>query len=137
VQQVAAVDKYEFENIRSRASNNTLSTKNVIIRALRDELLDSRDLEPGWGERTDCRLLESITRVDLKAAEEVRDANEKFRLLTQVAKEAPYGSPARSKVDSLEQTYELGKVVEERIRERASNINVRYILDCQDPSSRK
>lgn len=133
VDQVAAVsNREELENIRARARNNTLSTNNVIIRALRDELLEAKDLEPGWGETTDCRLLEQITRIDEKAANEVRIANERFRLLSQIAKDAPYGSPARSKANALEEVYELGKSTEEKIRERTSNINVRYILDCQE-----
>ena len=138
VEQAGAVsNREELENIRYRARNNTLSTNNVIIRALRDELLDARDLEPEWGAPTDCRLLEAITRIDEKAADEVRVANQRFRLLTQVAKDAPYGSPAKSKADALDQVYELGKITEDKIRERASNINVRYILDCQDRDPRK
>ena len=125
------LDREELENIRARAKNNTLSTRNVIIRALRDEMFDASELDNYWG-GTDCRLLESIAKIDDKAADEVRTANERFRLLTQVAKEAPYGSPARRRYEALEETYELGKQIENKIRERASNINVKYILDCQD-----
>ena len=127
----AALSREEYEAIARRAKDNSLTTDNVIIRAIRDDLLDpERDFRQRKLEGDDCRVLESIVKIDNKAADEVRTGTEQLLKLKSAAMSAPSGTLGDREARALSDSYTFGRSLEERIRERASMINVRLNMDC-------
>ena len=93
----------QLDDMKSRAKTGSLTTDRVILRAIRDELLDPKDII-GWGQSADkesCELLLAIDKVDMKAAEEMRTANDSMMKLKTAAAAAPPGSAGSRKSDSL------------------------------------
>lgn len=120
VQPAAAIS-----DILDRAKSNSLTTDRVIFRAMNEQLISPRVID-------DCDALESIYKIDLKAAEEMRVSNEAMMKLNAAAVEADRRSLGGRSSDVLKESYEIGRLVEERIRERASTINFKIARECLD-----
>ena len=116
-----------LDSIRDRAKSGSLTTDRVIYRAMNDDLVNPRDIN-------DCEALEKIYKIDLKAADEMRATNEMFMKMNAAASFTDV-SPRNLGgyyASSLKDSYEIGRLVEQRIRERASKINFQRSRDCID-----
>ena len=109
-----------IDEIVDRARTGTLSTERVILRALRDEMIEPRDID-------DCDVLEKVEKIDLKAADEIVRTNGDLLKLRAATQDTRY---EREYLRGVENTYELGRLVEQRIRERAAQINFKYQKEC-------
>ena len=109
-------------NDDKKSLTSSLTTDRVIVRAVREQMLEPRDI------RT-CDELESVYKVDIKAADEVLKLNEGLSKLSAATKDTLYETKY---TEPLSESYELGRIVERRIRERAQQINVRYVNECSD-----
>lgn len=132
VKPAAGLSNEEYESIKARAKSGTLTTDNVIIRAMRDDLLDPDVFRRNNGSE-DCSVLEKLIKVDMKAADEIGKANEQLLKLRAAASASRPGSLADRTKDALRESYEFGRIVEGRIRERSSMINVKLNMECQPP----
>ena len=120
VQPAAAAD-----NVVDRAKAGQLTTDRVIYRAMNDILVNPRQIN-------ECDALESIYKIDLKAADEMKVSNENMMKLNAAAMEADRRSLGGKSSDVLKESYEIGRLVEQRIRERASLINFKIARECLD-----
>lgn len=109
--------------IMDRAKRGTLTTDRVIYRAVNDELINPRDIDG-------CTELQEIYKIDMKAAEEMRYSNEAMMKLNVAGRDASRRSLGGRNGDVLEESYEIGRLVESRIRERASTINFKIAKEC-------
>ena len=109
-----------------RAKGNSLTTDRVIYRAMNEELVSPYEIN-------DCEALERIYKVDMKAADEMRVSNEAMMKLNAAAAGADRRALGGRNADVLKDSYEIGRLVEQRIRERASMINFKIARDCLDP----
>ena len=83
----------------------------------------------------DCDVLEKVEKIDVKAADEIVRTNGDLLKLRAATQDTRY---EREYLRGVEQTYELGRLVEQRIRERASQINFKYQNECvRDLGDRK
>tara|TARA_B110001452_G_scaffold239910_1_gene221177 strand:- start:1620 stop:2315 length:696 start_codon:yes stop_codon:yes gene_type:complete len=159
-----------IDEILDRARTGTLSTERVILRALRDELIEPRCVaattfgaigsQPAQGPQVphrlqtqlfaphlpltspclprdidECDVLEKVEKIDVRAADEIVRTNGDLLKLRAATQDTRY---EREYLRSVEQTYELGRLVEQRIRERASQINFKYQKECvRDLGDRK
>mmetsp|Transcript_1761 Transcript_1761/g.4995 ORF Transcript_1761/g.4995 Transcript_1761/m.4995 type:complete len:239 (-) Transcript_1761:350-1066(-) len=131
IQPANALTSSEMEEAMNRAKNNQLSTDGVIFRAYNDDLIDPDAI-------SGCKNLEEIYKIDSRAAQEVRIANDVLLKLNAAEKKNGWRSslPSRVNPNSIEDSYEIGRIIEQRISSRASAINVKISLDCQmDPAS--
>jgi len=132
VQPANALTSNELEDVMTRAKNNQLSTDGVIFRAMNDDLIKADEI-------IGCKSLEEIYKIDTRAAQEVRIANDVLLKLSAAEKEkGGWRSTLPSRVNpaSIEDAYEIGRIIEQRISSRASSINVKITLDCQaDPAA--
>ena len=108
------------DEVVERARTDTLTTERVILRALRDELIAPSDID-------ECDVLLKVERIDVKAADEVVRTNGELLKLRAATQDTLY---APEYLRAVEQTYDLGRLVEQRIRERASQINFKYQNEC-------
>ena len=122
---VAAGERERLDGIIDRAKSNSLTTDNVIYRAMSDSLVEPDEIDG-------CRTLEAIYNVDIKAANEVRVTNEAMMKLNAAARETGRRSLNGNNPDSFKDSYEIGRLVEQRIRERASLINFKLARECND-----
>ena len=99
--------------VAERARTDTLTTERVILRALRDELIPPSDID-------ECDLLLKVENIDKRAADEVARTNGELLKLRAATQDTPY---APEYLRAVEKTYDLGRLVEQRIRERLSQIN--------------
>ena len=120
----AALSDAEMQGILDRAKTNRLTTDGVILRAVRNDLLDPNDI-------TDCKIAEKMSRIDMEAAEEVRIANGKLEKMIHAAKAAG----ADSKIPPLAESLRVGGIVEQRISQRAQQFSERFINECMAPST--
>ena len=118
----------EKDEVIARAKSGSLTTTKVIFRALRDELIEPKEIE-------ECDPLDKIYKIDLKAAEEMRMISEDLLKL----RSATEGTRYRGRYSSaLDESYELSRLVEQKIRERASEYNALYINECvEDPAAKE
>tara|TARA_B110001452_G_scaffold22181_1_gene17770 strand:- start:1859 stop:2374 length:516 start_codon:yes stop_codon:yes gene_type:complete len=100
--------------------NAGFTTDRVIVRALREQMLEPRDIRS-------CDELEDVYKIDVKAADKLRELNDELSKLSAATKETIY---ERKYQEPLGESYELGRLVERRIRERAQQINVKYVNEC-------
>ena len=105
-----------------KGNKNSLTTDRVIVRALREQMLEPRDIRS-------CDELESVYKIDIKAADKLRELNDELSKLSAATKETIY---ERKYQEPLGESYELGRLVERRIRERAQQINVKYVNECNE-----
>ena len=118
----AAASKKDLQAIIERAKSNSLTTEFVIQRAVRDELLDPKDI-------TDCKVAERMSRIDRIAADEVRIANGQLDRIARAARDAGQDSSA------LDESLRIGGIVEQRITERAQQFSEKFVNECMAPSS--
>ena len=132
IQPANALSTTDLEDVMTRAKNSQLSTDGVIFRALNDDLIRADEI-------TSCKSLEEIYKIDTRAAQEVRIANDVLLKLSAAEKKnAGFKNnlPARVNPAAIDDAYEIGRIVEQRISSRASAINVKFTLDCQiDPAA--
>ena len=120
-----------MDAIVQRAKTSSLTTDNVIIRAMNDDLIEVSDI-------SGCNTLKELYKIDQRAAKEVELANDALLKLTASARSSNRRSVKGFNVDALEDAYEVARIVEQRIRTRASDLNVKYVLECEDePGARK
>ena len=110
----------KVDEIVDRARTGTLTTERVILRALRDELVEPKDID-------DCSVVAMVEKIDIRAADEIVRTNGDILKLRAATENTRY---EREYLRSVEQTYELGRIVEQRIRERASRLNFKYQNEC-------
>ena len=80
-------------------------------------------------------MLEKVEKIDVRAADEIVRTNGDLLKLRAATQDTRY---EREYLRSVEQTYELGRLVEQRIRERASQINFKFQKECvRDLGDRK
>ena len=135
---VAALRSDDFEELKERARMGQLTTDNVIIRAMRDDLLDPKDFQSlGRSTKEECRVLDSLMKVDVKAANEVKTANKALLKMRAAAGTAERGKVSEKATEALKESYDFGRIIEGRIRERASVLNVKYVVECEDSGRRE
>lgn len=116
-------DAAQIEGILDRAKRGALTTDNVIYRAMTDQLVDPSQIDS-------CEVLERIYKVDLRAAEELRKTNDEILKLAAAAGDSDRSSLDGKSPQSLRESYTIGRLLEARIRERASLINLKYARQC-------
>jgi len=122
----------DIDRVLDRAKRDSLTTDNVIYRAVNDILIDPNriDIRGGNG----CKELQSIYRIDVIAADEVRKTNEAMLKLSAAATESSRRSLEGAEPNVLRESYQIGRLVEGRIRERATLINLRLGRECLSSS---
>jgi len=113
----------DIDRVLDRAKRNALTTDNVIYRAMTDNLVNPREIEG-------CSVLDAIYKVDLKAAEEIRLTNEALLKFASAANDAERRNLEGNNPTSLKESYDIGRLMETRIRERASLINFKLAREC-------
>lgn len=108
------------DEVIERARTDTLTTERVILRALRDELIQPKDID-------ECDVLLKVQKIDSRAADEIVRTNGEVLKLRTAMQET---SLERDYLRSVELTYDLGRLVEQRIRERAEQMNFKYQNEC-------
>ena len=106
-----------MENVLDRAKRNSLTTDNVIYRAVNPYT----QILPIDG----CSELQSIYKIDIKAADEVKTTNEALLKLSAAASESSRRNLDGVSPEVLKESYSVGRLVEQRIRERATLINLK------------
>lgn len=117
------MDAGDIDKVLDRAKRGALTTDNVIYRAMTDSLVNPRQIEG-------CSVLEAIYKVDLKAADEVAKTNEALLKFASAASESDRRTLEGGNPLSLKESYEIGRLMEGRIRERASLINYKLAREC-------
>lgn len=120
-----AKDDDLYEGVLDRAKRNALTTDNVLYRAVTDTLVDPSRIDG-------CEVLDKIYKIDIKAAEEAQRTNEAMLKLASAASDSDRRSLEGNDPKVLREGYSIGRLVEERIRERASLINVKLARQCGD-----
>lgn len=117
----------DVENVLDRAKRNSLTTDNVIYRAVNDILIDPSRIDG-------CSELQSIYKIDIKAADEVKTTNEALLKLSAAASESSRRNLDGVSPEVLKESYSVGRLVEQRIRERATLINLKLGRECLSDS---
>jgi len=120
-----AVGKEETAAIIKRASEGKLSTEAVIGRALRNDMLDPKQL-------IDCATLDNVAKIDNQAGQELQLANSKLSKLAKAAAKNTEDGDADEKeiVDTLNAALKISSQAEQRISSRVSMIMGRYNSEC-------
>ena len=117
----SAAARPDVEAVIERAKKGALTTDNVIVRALREDMLNPLDI-------SSCEVIEQMSMIDVKAADEVRNSNAQLARLIDASKTAGTSS------DALDKSLMIGTLVEQRITKRAQEFNQKFITDCMIPS---
>ena len=128
---VHAYERYEaneLEGVLDRAKKGMLSTDRVIMRAMNNQLVNPREIR-------DCGSLKPLYEIDIKAADEMRVTNDAIMKLNAAStfEEGSISSlllGGRS-TEALRESYEIGRLVEQRIRENAAQIKFKTARDCE------
>jgi len=123
-----SADKADVQGIASRAASGKLTTKGVIGRALRNSLVDPRQLP-------DCATMMAVSKIDADAANELVNANQ---LLEKITKAASDNVEAGNKdeqvvVDTLKEALKIVQDADMRIDVAKRFIDDRFNNECVLP----
>jgi hypothetical protein len=120
-----ALEGKDLQGVIARAKGGSLATEAVIGRALRNDMIDPKQLP-------DCPTLEKVFKIDQDAAQEMKLANGKFQKLLNAAKKNVDSGDEKevAVVSTLEKAIQVSRMAEGRIEQRIGVLGDKYNTEC-------